>query len=164
MANADPAGIPPAITESRNKLNALLRYAGTSGGTLLTIMGVFSLLSPEQIVDVKQQIEIFNNSIVSAYGALTKMWIILGPVAIAFLAKAGWNSSTVQAMTSKLLGIATNTSNLAAAQAARVELVKAAASPAIGTQAIVNSALAADPATPANVVVSAAAASSIKTP
>lgn len=162
MANADPAGIPPAITETGNKLRSLLRYAGTSGGTLITIMGVFSFLSPEQIVEVKQQIEIFNESVLTMYGAVTKMGMILGPAAVILCAKLGWNSSSVQALTSKLLGIATNTSNLAAAQSARVELVKAAASPAIGTQAIVNPALAADPATPANVVVSAAAATAIK--
>lgn len=148
---------PSTMTESGNKLKALLRYAGTSGGTLLTVLGIFSFLSPEQIVDVKQQVVIFNDSILSAYGALTKMWVVLGPVAIGFLAKAGWNSSSIKAMTSKLLGIAINTANVASAQAARIELVKAAASPAIGTVAVINPSLAPNPATPANVVTNAAA-------
>lgn len=144
-------------TELRNKLSTAYRYAGTAGGTLLTVLGALSFLDAQQIADVKAQVDILNQSLLTAYGALTKMWIILGPVAIGVAAKLGWNSSGVQALAGKLLDIAKNDDK------AKEVLVTAAAAPEIGTTAIINPALAASPATPGNVVVSAAAAAQVST-
>lgn len=144
-----------ANTELSNKLNSALRYGGTASATIFTVMAVFSLLSPEQVADLKAQVEILNSSIATGYGALLKMWIILGPVAIGVAAKLGWNSSSVKAMAGKLLTIATNKSDPAGATEAKVVLVNAAASKAIGSQGVVNPELAANPATPGNVVANA---------
>lgn len=149
-------------TEFANKLNAALRYGGSNAAMLFTVMGVFSLLTPDQIVSLKTQIDVLQQSVMTAYGALTKMWIILGPIAAIWLAKVGMNSSTVQAMAGKLLGIAKN--DPAKSQEAKEALITAAASPDIGTKAIINPTLAASPATPGNVVVSAAAAAAHTVP
>lgn len=146
-----------ANTELSNKLSSLTRYAGTAGATTLTILGALSFLDAQQIAEIKAQVDILNQSVVTAYGALTKMWLILGPVAIGVAAKLGWNSSGVQALAAKLLGIAKNDAD-PKAQEAKEALVTAAASREIGTQAIINPTLAPSPATPPNVVVSAAAA------
>ncbi len=144
-----------ANTELQNKLSSAKRYAGTAGATLLTVLGALSFLTPEQIVEVKTQVDVLNQSIVTAYGALTKMWIILGPVGVAVAAKLGWNSSGVQALAGKLLDIAKTDDK------AKEVLVTAAASPEIGTQAIINPSLAPSPATPGNVVVSASVAAAL---
>lgn len=151
MADA-PA--PVATTELQNKLNAVLRYGGSNAATLFTVMGVFSLLSPDQIVSLKAQIDVLQQSILTAYGALTKMWVILGPVAAIWLAKVGWSSSTVQAMGAKLLGIAKNAADPKSTEA-QVTIVTVASDKTIsgeGGGVVAKPELAANPATPANVV------------
>lgn len=144
-----------ADTEFSNKLNAALRYGGTTAGTVFTLMGVLSLLTPDQVVALKANVETLKQSIVTGYGALMNMWVILGPLLILWLGKMGWNSSTVQALAGKLLKIAANTAD-PASQKAKVEIVNAAVSPAIGSTGVVNKLLAADPATSAKVVASPA--------
>jgi hypothetical protein len=138
-------------TELSNKLNSALRYGGTGAGMLFTMMAVFSLLSPDQVVALKANVETLKTSIVTGYGALVNMWIILGPVAIGVAAKLGWNSSSAQAMARKLLSIASNDQDPKSMQA-KVELVNAAASKSIGSEGVINPALAADPNTVSNVV------------
>lgn len=148
------ADVPaPATTEFQNKLNAALRYGGSNAATLFTVMGVFSLLTPDQIVSLKAQIDVLQQSILTAYGALTKMWVILGPVAAIWLAKVGWNSSTVQAMTAKLLGIARSADPKATE--AQVAIVTAASDKVIVGETggvVAKPEIAMNPATPANVV------------
>lgn len=142
-----------ANTEFSNKLNSALRYGGTAAGTAFTFMAVISLLTPDQVVQLKANVETLKTSILTGYGALVNMWVILGPVAIGVAAKLGWNSSGVQAMAKKLLSIASNDQDPKSMQA-KVEIVNAAASPEIGTTAVVNTTLAADPNTVSNVVAS----------
>ncbi len=117
------------ITESQNKLNAAIRYAGTSAATVFTIFSVLSLISPEQAADLKANMETLKTSIVTGYGALQKMGLILGPVAVFLLGKAGWDSSTVQAISRKLLGIATGPAGASAieAQTAAIQVTAAVA-------------------------------------
>lgn len=144
-----------ANTELSNKLNSALRYGGATAGTAFAFLALISILSPEQVAELKAQVEILNNSIITGYGALIKMWIILGPIAIGVAAKLGWNSSSVQAMAGKLLTIATNVNDPKGATEAKVVLVNAAASKDIGSQGVVNPEMAANPATAANVVAAA---------
>lgn len=144
-----------ANTELSNKLGSALRYGSATAGTAFTMMAVLSLLSPDQVVSLKANVETLKTSIITGYGALVNMWIILGPVAIGIAAKLGWNSSSVQALAGKLLTIATNKTDPKGATEAKVVLVNAAASKAIGSQGVVNPELAANPATPGNVVASA---------
>src|SRR5579872_4483160 len=144
-----------ADTEFSNKLNAALRYGGTTAGTAFTMMAVLSLLSPDQVVALKANVETLKNSILTGYGALVNMWVILGPVGVMLLAKMGYSSSSVQAMAAKLLKIAANAADPASKQA-KVEIVNAAASSAVGSTGVFNKVLAADPATAPNVVASPA--------
>ncbi len=118
-----------ADTESQNKLNIALRYAGTSAGTLFTIFGALQFVTPEQVAQLTAAVHDFNQSILSAYGALTKMWIILGPAAIIVLTKFGIKSGTVPELMAKLLRIATGAASpeAAAAQKAIVQATAAIA-------------------------------------
>ena len=144
----------PVTTEFQNKLNAALRYGGSNAATLFTVMGVFSLLTPDQIVSLKAQIDVLQQSILTAYGALTKMGVILGPVAAIWLAKVGWNSSTVKAMAGKLLGIAKSDSDPKATEA-QVAIATVASDKVIVGDAggvVAKPEIAMNPATPSNVV------------
>jgi hypothetical protein len=144
-----------ADTEFSNKLSAALRYGATTAGTGFTLLAVLSLLTPEQVVALKANVETLKTSILTGYGALVNMWAILGPVAIGVAVKMGWSSSSVQAMAGKLLKIAGNQADPDKATEAKVAIVNAAASPAVGSQGVVNKELAANPATSENVVASA---------
>lgn len=95
-------------TESQNKLNAALRYGGAFAATSVTFFGAIQFITPDQAAELIKQIHVFNDSILTAYGALTKMWVIAGPVALLWLGKIGFQSSSIKAMTAKLLTIAAN--------------------------------------------------------
>ena len=110
------------LTESRNKLNSALRYAGTSAATMFTIFGMMQFVTPEQVAQLTQAVHEFNDSVISAYGALTKMWIILGPIAVFWMGKLGWNSSSVQAIGEKLRAIATGPASPSAIEAQKVAI------------------------------------------
>lgn len=86
-----------------NETKVGLRYLGTSAATAFTIMGALSIVTPDQAQQLVAALHQLNDSIVSGYGALLKMWVILGPVAGVWLAKVGINSSTVQGMIASLL-------------------------------------------------------------
>ena len=118
-----------ADTETGNKLNAGLRYAGTSAATIFTMMGALAILSPDQIAQLSIAVHQLNDSILSAYGALTKMWVILGPIAALYLGKVGVQSSGVKAIADKLLRIASGPASdqAAAAQKAIVQATSAIA-------------------------------------
>lgn len=104
-------------TESQNKLNAALRYAGTSAGTLFTVFGVLQFITPEQVAQLTQAVHDFNQSALSMYGALTKMWLILGPIAVIWLGKVGVQSSSIKGIMAKLFSIAANSADPKAAEA-----------------------------------------------
>ncbi len=131
-----------------------LRYAGNAAATLFTVLGALSVIPQDKVADLVSALHQFNDSIVTAYGALLKMWVILGPVAIVLLAKMGISSSTVAAMLERIKIIAA--ADTPEAKAAKVALVSAAADPKLGTVAVINPALAPVPSTPANVVASMA--------
>lgn len=148
-------------TEFQNKLNSALRYGATATATGLTFFAAISILTPDQVAELKAQIEILNQSILTAYGALTKMWIIAGPVAVGVAAKLGWNSSGVQALANKLFSIAANKADPASTQAS-VAIVNAAAAKEVAGEgaAVIAPAIATNPATAENVVASAEAVKS----
>jgi hypothetical protein len=80
-----------------------LRYAGTALATAFTFMGMMSILSADQVVSLKADLETLKTSVLSGYGAITDMLVILGPIAALWLGKLGISSGTVQAMISHLL-------------------------------------------------------------
>jgi hypothetical protein len=83
---------------------------------------VLQFVTPEQVSQLTAAVHDFNQSILSAYGALTKMWVILGPVAVFFLGKAGIQSSSVKAIGDKLLRIATGAASPSAIEAQKVAI------------------------------------------
>ena len=94
-----------------------LRYAATSLATVFTMMGAVSVISPEQAQELIADLHGLNDSIVSAYGYLVKMWVILGPVIIFWLGKLGVNSSTVKGLIANLLKTAQGPASPDAAEA-----------------------------------------------
>jgi hypothetical protein len=94
-----------ADTGTQNQLNAGLRYAGTAAGTLFGVLGAMSLITPEQAHDLVMQVQVLNQSILTAYGALTKMGLILGPAAAIIAGYFGVKSASVQALGAKLLNM-----------------------------------------------------------
>lgn len=100
-----------------NPKKVSLRYLGTSAATAFTIMGALSIITPDQAHQLIDALHQLNDSIVSGYGALLKMWIILGPVGGIWLAKIGVSSSTVQGMIANLLKTAQGPSSPTAVEA-----------------------------------------------
>lgn len=141
-----------ADTEFGNKLNAALRYGGASAGTLFTIFGTLQFVSPEQAQDLITQVHVLNDSVLTMYGALTKMMVILGPMGVMVAGYFGVKSSSVKELAGKLLRIAANKAAPEQALEAKVAIVNAAASPDIGSQGVVNKELASNPQTAGNVV------------
>lgn len=102
-AVATPEPAATATTESKNQLNIALRYAGTSAGTLFTLLGAIQFLTPEQVAQLATASHDLSNSIITGYGALLKMWVILGPVVVGGLAVVGFKSGSIKSMGEKLL-------------------------------------------------------------
>jgi len=137
-----------AITQTQ--VNTTLRYVGSNLVTLVTVLGTLSIVPKDQVQILIDNLHTLNDSLVTAYGALTKIWVIVGPIALIWLAKIGVSSSSVQGLVKSLMTQAT--SNTASAIEAKVAIVNAAANPAIGTKAIVNPELGEMAATADNVV------------
>lgn len=116
-----------ADTEGQNKLNAGLRYAGSSLGTVFAMMGAFALISPDQAAQLSVAFHQLSDSIITGYGALLKMWVILGPVAVFWLGKVGVQSSSVQAIKNKLLSIASGPASPSAVEAQKAAIQVTAA-------------------------------------
>lgn len=142
-----------ADTEFGNKLNAGLRYSGAAVGTIVTMFGGMQFITPEQAAELITQVHVMNESILTIYGALTKMAVILGPMGVVIAGYFGVKSSSVKELAGKLLRIAANKTAPESIEA-KVAIVNAAASPVVGSQGVVNPSLASNPQTADNVVAS----------
>jgi hypothetical protein len=136
--------------ENTNKANTALRYLGTGVSGGLSVFVALGTLSPEQQTQILSSAHIMYQSTHDFIGAAANLWYIVFPIVAIWLGKLGVNSSGFGAMMDKIFAAAK-----AGDQNAKVTIVSAAASKEIGTVGIVNPALAADPATPDNVVKSA---------
>lgn len=141
-----------ADTEFGNKLNAALRYGGASAGTMIGVFGAMQFVTPEQAQELVVQVHVLNESVLTMYGALSKMMVILGPMGVVVAGYFGIKSSSVKELAGKLLRIAANKASPEQALEAKVAIVNAAASPQIGSQGVVNKELASNPQTAGNVV------------
>lgn len=97
-----------ADTETKNQVNIGLRYLGTVGSTLFGVMGALALITPEQAQQLAAALHELSNSILTGYGALLKMWVILGPAGAIALTTLGIKSGGFKALGAKLLKMATN--------------------------------------------------------
>lgn len=100
-----------------NQVNTALRYLGSAGATAFTIMGALAIIPADSSKELITQLHILGDSLGTAYGALTKMWVILGPVAFIWLTKMGVNSSSVKGLLGKLTTIAQSSNPVTASQA-----------------------------------------------
>ncbi len=137
-------------TDTSNKIAAGLRYLGSNATGALTLAVVMGSLSPEQSATILAQIHVMYQATHDFVGAFASIWYIVFPIAAGFLAKAGINSSGFGAMMDKMFAAAK-----AGNVAAKVMILNAAASKDIGTTAVVNPEMAANPATAPAVVASA---------
>src|SRR6202161_4223630 len=86
-----------------NATKISLRYAGTAAATAFTIMGAMSILTADQVASLKADLETLKTSIITGYGALTDMGILLGPVVGGWMGQMGIKSGTVHGLISNLL-------------------------------------------------------------
>lgn len=151
---ADTTNIPakPA-TDTKNSVATASRYAGVFS---LGSVGVFMFLgtfSPDQQTQILHSANVMYTSLQAFVGAAADIWFIVFPVVAIWLGKMGIDSGKIGNVVNRVFALA-KAGNLEA----KVALVSAASSRDIGTQAIINPTLAPLAETPANVVVSAAAA------
>lgn len=142
----------PAPTETKHKLNVALRYLGSNATGGLAVFVALGTLSPDQQVTILKSANQMYEATYAFAGAAANIWYIVFPIVGVWLAKLGWNASSVGTMMDNIFAMAK-----AGNVQAKVAIVNAAASPAIGTQAIVNPELAPLGATAGNVVSSPAA-------
>lgn len=148
-------------TDTQSKLNAGLRYGAASAGTIVTVLGGMSLISPDQAHDLIQQVQILNQSILTAYGALLHMGVILGPVAVIVAGYFGVKSvPDVKELASRLLRIAQNPATGSSKDATQALIAATIALPSV--QTIVTDQKTAD-AAPSESVVAAEAVKIIPT-
>lgn len=139
-------------SDTSNKISAALRYVGSNATGGLAVFVALGTLTPDQQTQILSSAHTIYQSTHDLIGAFANIWYIVFPIAAVYLGKMGVNSSGFGSMMDKIF---------AAAKAgnvdAKIAIVTAAASPEIGSQGVVNPALAANPATPPNVVSSAQA-------
>lgn len=145
-----PAAAP---TGTAHKVNVALRYLGSNATGGLTVFVILGLLTPEQQVDILKNAHAMYDATYAFVGAAANIWYIVFPIMAGLLLKMGVDSSGIGTMMNNLFELAK-----AGNKDAQIAIVKAAAAPELGTQAIINPALAPLPATPGNVVVNVAAA------
>ena len=144
----DTSATPPAApTETKHKLNVALRYLGSNATGGLTVFVALGTLSPDQQITILKSANQMYEATYSFAGAAANIWYIVFPIVAVWLGKLGWNASGVGKMMDNIFAMAK-----AGNVEAKVAIVNAAASPAIGSQGVVNPELAANPATAGNVV------------
>lgn len=149
----------PAVkpeTEVASKTKVGLRYLASNATGAMSVFVVLGFMTPEQQADVLKNASVIYDSTYAMIGAAANIWYIVFPIIAIWLGKMGIDSSGFGNMVGRVFAAAA-----AGNKDAKVALINAAASPAIGTQAIVNPDLAPLPTTPGNVVVSPEAAKAI---
>ena len=139
------------MADLNNTANIITRYAGSNVSGALILAATLAGLPPEKSQAVMNSLHTIYADVHDIIGAFANIWYIVFPVVSIWLARLGINSSKIGPVMDRFLKTALS-GNTAEAREAKVAIVNAAATPALGTAAIVNPTLAADPATPSNVV------------
>jgi len=145
-----PTPTPP--TDTGNKIVVGLRYLGANATGALTLFVALGTLTPDQQVQILKSANTIYNSSKDIVGAAANIWYIVFPILAIWLGKLGINASGFGNMMDRVFAAAK-----AGNKEAQVAIVNAAASPDIGTKAIINPTLAAEPSTPPTVAVSVSA-------
>ena len=141
-----------APTETSNKTKVGFRYLGTFAAGSLTLFVALGTITPENQAEILKSARVVYDSTYNIIGAVANIWYLVFPAIAAMLGKFGVDASGWGTMIDKVFAAAK-----AGDKGAAVAIVNAAASPEIGTKAIINPELARDPATPPTVAVSVAA-------
>lgn len=151
--------------------DAVMRHVYTVGGTTFTIFAALALIPQDQVQPALDALHQVGDGLTTVFGGLSKLWIILGPVAIglaakgagvaatfshqvrAMIAKAGSDSPQADqakvALVEAVSNMATGSRSAQAAQAKEALVNAAAALPEV--EKVVAPTLAANPATAQNV-------------
>lgn len=132
-----------------DSVKTTLRYLGSNATAALTVCVVFGAMTPEQSQSILANFHTMYVATHDFVGAFANIWYIIFPILSGVLLKMGLNAGGVGAMMDRVFKAAKEGD-----VDAKVAIVSAAASPEIGTKAVINPTLAANPATPGNVVAS----------
>lgn len=75
---------------------AALRYAGTAAGTLATLGALVGVLSQEQSAALVATVHAIIDDLTHLFGDVSKLVLLLLPVATFWFAKMGWNSASTK--------------------------------------------------------------------
>lgn len=143
---------PTPPTDTGNKVLVAFRYLGANATGALTLFVALGTLTPDQQVQILKSANTIYNSSKDIVGAAANIWYIVFPILALWLGKMGVNASGFGTMMDKVFAAAK-----AGNKDAQVAIVTAAASPDLGTKAIINPMLAAEPSTPVTVAASVSA-------
>lgn len=132
---------------SQNEINAGLRYIGTSAATAFTVLAVLGQINPDQVKSLTDSMNDFTTGIGMAVGALSKMWIVLGPVAAIWLGKIGMSAASTKGLISGLLKAASEPNATKSVEVKSAILDAAASLPEVASDIRVT-----DPALAANTI------------
>lgn len=101
-----------AETETQNQVNAVMRHAYTAGGTLFTILATLALIPQEKVAALMTSLHQIGDAVNQITGALSAMWIILGPLAIGLAAKGAAFAASFRSQLKSVTSQAALPSNL----------------------------------------------------
>lgn len=136
-----------APTDTGNKVKTGSRYAGVFSAGSMAVFIALGTFPPEQQTEILKSAHTMYQATHDFVGAAANIYYLVFPALAVYLTKLGINSSGFSVMMDKIF-----TAAKAGNVEAKVAIVNAAASPDIGSAGVVNPELAANPATPGNVV------------
>lgn len=145
---------------STETVGRLLASGRNYAGQIIAFAGGIGVMSAAQQKGLTDALVEIGNGVSMVFHGASSAWTILAvvaaPIVGPLLARWASNSAKVESQAAAVKA-AVEDPNTAISKEAKVAIVSAAASPEIGTTAIVNPELAAEPATPGNVVSTKAA-------
>jgi len=73
---------------SSGSVNAVLRHVGTASITAATVLGTIGILPSDKVQDVVNGLQHVASGLQEAFGGFSSLVVILGPVAVVWIAKA----------------------------------------------------------------------------
>jgi hypothetical protein len=93
---------PPKQYAWQAQINVLIRQSLSVGGTAITILGVFALLPEDQAKAAIGYLQAIGNDLQMLFGDVSKLWVIVGPVIIALVAKWGLYAASLKGQLSSI--------------------------------------------------------------
>jgi hypothetical protein len=83
---------------TREQVNNLIRHAGTTIGTIVTIGGVLAVLTGTQQTEVMTGVNEIVAGLTQAVGGAWKIGVVVGPMIIAAMTRWGWKAVSTPAV------------------------------------------------------------------